>query len=181
MPDSAKNQKFSILFDWFDQGRDGYLSQDDFQQLAALFTGLPGGDTSENAQALRDGFEKFGALLFATGDSSGDSRLDREEFIDIMKSSVTAPENFEDTVLTIVDAFMRIVDTSGDGSLYFDEYVRMYDALGVDPAHSSEAFTRLDRDGDGAISHQEFRTAIAEFYLSDDENAPGNWLLGPPN
>ena len=36
-----------------------------------------------------------------------------------------------------------------------------------------------DRDSDGAISHEEFRTAICEFYLSDDENAPGNWLIGP--
>ena len=181
MANSAKNRKFNILFDWFDQGRDGYLTQDDFQQLAALFTGLPGGGAPENAQALHDGFEKFGGLLFAAGDTSGDGRLEREEFIDVMKSSVTAPENFEDAVLTIADAFMRIVDTSGDGSLNFDEYVRMYDALGIDPVHSSDAFTRLDRDGDGAISYQEFRTAIVEFYLSDDENAPGNWLLGPPN
>ncbi|MGH3607698.1 MAG: EF-hand domain-containing protein, partial [Pseudonocardiaceae bacterium] len=133
MPDSAKNRKLNTLFDWFDQGRDGYLTQDDFQQLAALFTGLPGGDAPENAQALRDGFEKFGSLLFVAGDTSGDDRLEREEFIDVMKSSVTAPENFEDAVLTIADAFMRIVDTSGDGSLKFDEYVRMYDALGIDP------------------------------------------------
>src|SRR5262245_61272622 len=125
MPDSARDRKFSILFDWFDQGRDGYLAQDDFQQLAALFTRLPGGDASENAQALHDGFEKFRSLLFAAGDTSGDARLDREEFIDVMKSSVTAPENFEGTVLTIVDAFMRVVDTSGDGSLKFDEYVQM--------------------------------------------------------
>ena len=98
-----------------------------------------------------------------------------------MKSSVTAPENFEEAVLKIADAFMRIVDTNEDGSLNFDEYVRMYDGLGIDPAHSSEAFKRLDRDGNNAISYEEFRAAIVEFYLSDDENAPGNWLLGPPN
>ncbi|MFI6170550.1 hypothetical protein ACIBCN_27465 [Nocardia sp. NPDC051052] len=56
----------------------------------------------------------------------------------------------------------------------------MYDSLGIDPAHSSDAFRRLDRDGDGSLSYAEFRTAIVEFYLSDDQNAPGNWLLGPP-
>lgn len=73
---------------------------------------------------------------------------------------------------------MLIVDTTGDSSLDFDEYVRMYAGLGIDPTHSSDAFRRLDRDGDGKISYEEFRTAITEFYLSDDENAPGNWLLG---
>lgn len=181
MPESAKNRKFNIVFDWFDQGRDGYLTHDDFQQMAALFTALPGGDAPENSQALRGAFEKWWGLLLAEGDITGDGRLGRKEFIDVMKSSVTAPEHFEGAVITIADAFMRIVDTNGDGSLSFDEYVRMYASLGIDPAHSSDAFKRLDRDGDNAISYQEFRTAIVEFYLSDDENAPGNWLLGPPN
>jgi Ca2+-binding EF-hand superfamily protein len=181
MSDSVKNRKFNILFDWFDQGRDGYLTHDDFQQFAALFTALPGGDAPENAQALRGAFEKWWGLLLAEGDTTEDKRLEREEFIEVMKSNVTAPENFEDAVITIADAFMRIVDTSGDGSLKSDEYVRMYEGLGIDPAHSSDAFRRLDRDGDNAISYEEFRTAIVEFYLSDDENAPGNWLLGPPN
>jgi len=181
MPDSAKNRKFNILFDWFDQGRDGYLTEDDFLQMAALFTALPGGEAPENTQALRGAFEKWWGLLLAAGDTRGDGRLGREEFLEVMKSSVTAPENFEEAVLTIADAFMRIVDTNGDGSLNFDEYVRMYDGLGLDPAHSSDAFKRLDRDGNNAISYQEFRTAIVEFYLSDNENAQGNWLLGPPN
>ncbi|MFD6160045.1 EF-hand domain-containing protein [Nocardia sp. NPDC060256] len=181
MADSAKNQKFNTLFDWFDQGQDGYLSESDFHQMAILFTALPGGDAPENAKALHDAFDKWWSLLLAGGDSDGDGKLDRQEFITVMQSSVTTPENFETAVLAIADAFMRIVDTNNDGTLSFDEYVRMYDSLGVDPAHSSDAFRRLDRDGDGSLSYDEFRTAITEFYLSDDENAPGNWLLGPPH
>ena len=180
MPDSAKNRKFNILFDWFDQGRGAYLTQDDFEQMAALFTAAGWRCPRERASAAGGVRERWG-LLLAAGDADGDGRLEREEFVDVMKSSVTAPENFEEAVLKIADAFMRIVDTNGDGSLNFDEYVRMYDGLGIDPAHSSEAFKRLDRDGNNAISYEEFRAAIVEFYLSDDENAPGNWLLGPPN
>ncbi|MFI5780652.1 EF-hand domain-containing protein [Nocardia sp. NPDC051570] len=179
MADSAKNRKFTILFDWFDQGRDGYVSEDDLQQMATLFIALPGGEAPQKAQALRGAFDKWWGLLLAAGDADGDGRLERDEFIQVMHSSVTAPENFEGAVLTIADAFMGIVDTTGDGSLSFDEYVQMYKGLGIDPAHSSDAFRRLDRDGDNAISYDEFRTAIVEFYLSDDENAPGNWLLGP--
>jgi len=179
MPGSAKTQKFSILFDWFDQNQDRYLDHDDFQQMAGLFTSLPGGENPENSQALREAFEKWWSLLLDSGDVDDNGRIGREEFISVMKSSVTAPGNFEDAVIRIADAFMRIVDTSGDGSLYFDEYVRMYDGLGIDPTYSSDAFRRLDRDDDGKLSKEEFRTAITEFYLSDDENAPGNWLLGP--
>jgi Ca2+-binding EF-hand superfamily protein len=180
MEDNTKNKKFNLLFDWFDHGKDGYVSEDDFQQMATLFTSLPGGDSPENSRAMRGAFEKWWSLLLAAGDTSKDGRLGREEFINIMKTTVTAPGNFEEAVLEIADAFMRIVDVDRDGTLNFDEYVRMYAALGVPAEYTSEAFRRLDRDGDGGISHQEFRTAIVEFYLSDDENAPGNWLIGPP-
>jgi hypothetical protein len=48
----------------------------------------------------------------------------------------------------------------------------MYDALGIPPETSGEAFRRLDRDGS--------RQALSEFYLSAEENTPGSWLLGAP-
>lgn len=180
MENNAKSHKFSILFDWFDQGRDGHLSREDFQTLAGLFLALPGGQEPENARALRSGFDTFWEALLAAGDASKDGRLSREEFISAIKSNVTAPGNFEQGVMAIIDAFMRIVDVNKDGSLTFKEYVQMYASLGIDPAHSSDAFKRLDRDNDGSLSYAEFQQAIKEFYLSDDEDAPGNWLLGPP-
>src|SRR5262245_11904586 len=101
MSDSAKTRKFNILFDWFDQNQDRYLTHDDFQQMAELFIGLPGGDNPENSQALRDAFGKWWSLLLDSGDADTDGRIGREEFINIMKSSVTAPENFEDVVIRI--------------------------------------------------------------------------------
>jgi Ca2+-binding EF-hand superfamily protein len=179
MSSDTKTQKFHVLFDWFDQNHDGYISHDDLEQMTGLFVGLPGGEKPENSQPMRDAFEQWWRLLLDSGDTDADERIGRDEFIRIMKSSVTAPENFEEVVIRIADAFMRIVDTTGDGSLNFDEYVQMYDGLGVDTKYSTEAFRLLDRNGTGSISHEEFRTAIKEFYLSDDETAPGNWLLGP--
>jgi len=179
MSEGVKSRKFNVLFDWFDQNQDGYLTRDDFQQMASLFTNLPGGDNPEHSQALREAFDKWWSLLLDSDHIDTDGRIGREGFISVMHSSVTTPGNFEDAVIRIANAFIRIVDTTADGSLDFDEYVRMYHGLGIHPTHSSEAFRRLDRDGDGKLSHEEFRDAIIEFYLSEDDNAPGNWLLGP--
>jgi Ca2+-binding EF-hand superfamily protein len=179
MSSDAKTRKFNNLFDWFDQNQDGYITHDDLQQMTGLFVGLPGGGSPENSQPMREAFEQWWSLLLASGDADADGRIGREEFIRIMTSSVTAPENFEEVVIRIADAFIRIVDTTGDGSLNFNEYVQMYEGLGIDPKHSTESFRILDRNDTGTISHEEFRAAIVEFYLSDDENAPGNWLLGP--
>ncbi|MGW4383229.1 EF-hand domain-containing protein [Kitasatospora sp. NPDC004531] len=179
MPTKVKNKKFTMLFDWFDQGHDGVLTHDDFRAMGELFAGLAQEDDQENASAMRKAFEEWWRVLLAHGDADGDGRIDRQEFLDVMEANVTAPEHFEKAVLAIADALMRALDTNRDGVLSKDEYVRMYSALGIPPEHSGDAFRRLDLDGNGVLSHEEFRSAISEFYLSSDENAPGNWLIGP--
>lgn len=179
MANPVKSQKFNSLFNWFDQGRDGKLSHDDFQAMIGLFTQLvPEGDQA-NAAGIRNAFEEWWQLLLKYGDSDGDGQVSREEFITVMEANVTSPGHFEHAVLAIIDSLMKALDTNGNGVLSRDEYVRMYSALGIPPEHSGEAFQRLDRDGDGVISQEEFRAAISEFYLSADPNAPGNWLIGP--
>lgn len=176
---AVKNQKFSALFDWFDQNRDGQLTQDDMQVTATVFTQAAAEDDLTNITAIHNAFEQWWQLLLKYGDTEGDGQLSRQEFITIMDANVTAPEYFEDAVMAIADAVMNALDTNADGVLSRDEYVRLYDVLGVGREHSEQAFTLLDRDGNGVIGFDEYRTAIVEFYLSADPNAPGNYLLGP--
>jgi Ca2+-binding EF-hand superfamily protein len=38
---------------------------------------------------------------------------------------------------------------------------------------------RLDLDGDGHITREEFDSLFMEFVGSEDEDALGNWLFGP--
>jgi Ca2+-binding EF-hand superfamily protein len=40
--------KFDHVFTWFDQGGDGWITRDDFDQMAALFTRVPDEDDHEN-------------------------------------------------------------------------------------------------------------------------------------
>ncbi|MEV0495871.1 EF-hand domain-containing protein [Streptomyces atratus] len=41
-----------------------------------------------------------------------------------------------------------------------------------------DVFIKLDTDGDGAISRQEFIRAVREHYLSDNPDAPGSLFFG---
>jgi len=179
MTTAVKDQKFSALFDWFDQNKDGQLTQDDLRAMAGLFATVAEDDHASIA-AMRDAFEQWWRLLLEHGDIDDDGRVSRAEFIAVMEANVTSPEHFDGAILAIADATMRALDTDGDGVLSRSEYVAMADGLGVAPVHAEAGFHKLDRDGDGVISHEEFRTAISEFYLSADVDAPGNWLLGPP-
>lgn len=179
MATAVQGQKFSILFDWFDQDRDGQLSQGDLQATAKVFAQVARDEDHTNVAAIHAAFGQWWQLLLEHADTDGDGQVSREEFVTAMQDSVTAPEHFESAVMAIADAVMNAADTNTDGVLSRDEYVAMYEVLGVSPEHSVPAFARLDVDGDGVISHHEYRTAIVDFYLSTDPDAPGNYLLGP--
>ena len=171
-------KKFSFVFTWFDQNGDGWLTRDDFEKMAGMFTALAAEDDEKSKTAMKKAFMHWWGLLLEAGDATSGEKIGQQEFIRIMGSSVIAPENFENAVGRIADGMIGALDRDGSGSLAQEEFVRMYDVVGVPPSTSTEWFKRLDRDSSGELSYAEFRQAIVEFYLSSDPNAPGNYLLG---
>ncbi|TYB69327.1 calcium-binding protein [Nonomuraea sp. PA05] len=179
MVQNSIEQKFTYLFTWFDRTGDGQLTRDDFQGIGEVFAAVAPDEPNKNA--LREAFMLWWDVLGEAGAPDSRGRIGPQEFITAMRTHVAADaKTIERLVMPIIDALMRALDTDKSGMLTADEYVRMYDALGIDPATSAPAFQRLDRNGSGTITHDEFRTAIEEFYLSTDTEAPGNWLLGSP-
>jgi hypothetical protein len=51
--------------------------------------------------------------------------------------------------------------------------------LGVHPDDARTSFAKLDANGDGIISRDEYAQALYEHHMSDDLDNPGNWVLGP--
>lgn len=179
MVQDSTERKFTSLFNWFDRTGDGYLTRSDFQQIGEVFAAVAPDES--NKGALRDAFMLWWNVMGEAGALDTQGRIGRQQFITAMHSHIAADaKTFERLVMPVIDALMRALDTDKSGTLTADEYVRMYDALGIDPGTSGAAFQRLDRNGSGTITHDEFRTAIEEFYLSTDTEAPGNWLLGSP-
>jgi len=179
MSTDLQDKKFNYVFTWFDQNGDGVITYDDMEKIAKLFTDLA--EDQKNKDAMYKGFMNWWQLLLDGREDKSEAAGDKianKEFIRIMYAVVIAPGNFEKAVGFIVDGLLGALDKDGNGSLSQDEYIGMYNALGIPPTTSSEAFKRLDRDGSGEISHKEFQQALFEYYLSADPEAPGNWLLG---
>lgn len=174
-----QDKKFNYVFTWFDQNGDGVITQNDMEQMIKLFDALADESDQKNKDAMRKGFMNWWNLLLEARKDKANEQIGKEEFIRIMHAVVIAPENFEIAVGYIVDGLLGALDKDGSGTLSQEEYVGMYNSLGIPPTTSGEAFKRLDRDGSGEISREEFNKALFEYYLSADPNAPGNWLLGP--
>ena len=76
--------------------------------------------------------------------------------------------------MEIIDLF----DADKDGFLSLSEYLNMFMAYRIEIRHSAKAFENLDKNKDDLISRDELLIAIREFFRSDDEQSPGNWLFG---
>ncbi|MFC5826525.1 hypothetical protein [Nonomuraea insulae] len=85
----------------------------------------------------------------------------------------------------VADALIHAADRNGD-ELSAKTIIWLLREHGFQ--QMGEVFAAVAPDGDEhtrnalreTFTHDEFRTAIEEFYLSTDTEAPGNWLLGSP-
>ncbi|EYF03248.1 EF-hand domain-containing protein [Chondromyces apiculatus] len=178
MTQELQFKKFENVFTWFDQNGDGWLTPDDFEKMAALFISVADENDHKNRALMKEGFTLWWGLLVKANEGTSGEKISKEDFVRIMKGVTVAPGDFEKVLSGVIDGLIGALDRDGNGSLSQEEYVRMYDAIGVPPATSTEAFKRLDRDGSGELSYDEFRQAVFEYYLRADPDAPGNWLVG---
>jgi Ca2+-binding EF-hand superfamily protein len=179
MPIDLQQRKFAEHFDLHDLDLDGYIEWSDYESLASdLINVLIPVQCQADRGALMDAFRIWWARLCHAADTDRDGRISKAEYVAAMEEGRLHSEVDVQVVLIIADGLLKALDTSGDGRLTAEEYARLFDAIGVDREVSIPAFHRLDRDNDGTINTEEWRTAVIEFFLSSDVDAPGNWLFG---
>ncbi|WP_329448352.1 EF-hand domain-containing protein (plasmid) [Streptomyces sp. NBC_01426] len=175
------DQKLGRAFAMLDVDGDGNLREDDLlslsNRLAAAFD--MSGDATKIAR-LRNAFTQLWTHDLSTMDADQDGLLDRAEFMSGMKKAVANDrEGILQRLSVMVDAWMDICDTDGNGLIDEDEFQTMYiKSLGASPEDLKVAFAKLDTDGDGTLGREEIRRATEEYYTSEDPKAPGNWLFG---
>lgn len=72
-----------------------------------------------------------------------------------------------------------VFDPNGDDTLSGEEYRRLATIFHIDQEQADEVFRRLDLNGNGSISREEFTQLWIDFWYSEDEGAAGNWMFGP--
>lgn len=170
--------KFSILFDWFDSNRNGSIGRADFEHGADVFSSVVPADDQKNRSAIRAAFIRWWELIESAKAADAGKQISRSQFVAAMRSHVTHPDHFDNIVPPIADALLDSADTDGSGTLSIDEYLRIWEGLGVSRKEATEAFRKLDSDNNGFISHEEYRVAVSEFCLSADPESTGNHMMG---
>src|SRR5205085_4508533 len=101
-----------------------------------------------------------------------------EEFHLGVARNIVGRNGVEETVVPLMRAVLDLSDTDESSTLDRSEFARLMGVFGVPESDSADTFTKIDRDGDGAISFAEFIEAGEEFYRSTDPESAGNTLFG---
>ncbi len=85
---------------------------------------------------------------------------------------------FETTLAAFTAFVTELLDSDGDGLIVFEDYLALACAYNIEEAQARLTFSAIDKNADGVLSLEEVSSLVRQFYLSEDEKAPGNELFG---
>jgi Ca2+-binding EF-hand superfamily protein len=188
MLSELQKKKLTRKFRLFDTNHDGVLEAADFDRVVArLSASRHLGEDSPEGRRLRELFSTFWKALLLACDRDGDRIVSLQEWLDYHQlalwqeaEQLAQVAHYDGTFAGVAGFFFDLWDADGDGRITRQEYRDFLSACEIDPQEGDQSFGRLDLDGDGYISREEMLRLVSEFYFSQEEGAPGNWLFGPP-
>jgi Ca2+-binding EF-hand superfamily protein len=173
-------RQLMVIFDAvLDTDKDGVITAADFTQLARGLCEQLGVPEGPKVAAFERGYLSWWEQIRAACDGDGDGRVTRAEFTAAHRVGQGDPQAFyQEQVGRMVALVAEAADTDGDGFIELAEYERVFRLADVGPDVVLAGFERLDTDGDGRVSTQEFLAGIAHLFLSQDPADLGTSMLG---
>ena len=175
-----QKRKLTVLFHHHDVNNDGFVDKADYEQWVKRSCEI------QNYPPGSPEYETWYTQTMAAwehvrqvADKDKDDRVSLEEHLESYDVTLNDENLYNQLVTEYAKSIMALWDRDGDGRLSGVEYVALLGCYGFGEEAAREAFRYLDRDGNGYISTEEFMENLKEFYLSDDPDAPGNWMAGP--
>lgn len=167
------------VFDTLDITRDGVIGADDFRTMAQRMSTLrPGMEPGQIAE-IQETFATWWDTIRRAADVDGDGEISREEFVAAAARGLDQDPAYVDKMIRVSVVTFRAADEEGDGLLTRPQVERIYRAFGVDESLSAQTFDRIDVNGDGFVSVDEFVSAARDVWSNDDPSAPGAVMFGP--
>ena len=174
-------QKQRYIFNLLDFDNNGFIERDDFVGIAENLCMVRGEelDSEESQHVLEQCNRLWDGLEFYI-DANHDDKCTFEEwlqFVDLKLVNDNSGES-KDYLNSVVGRLFDLYDINGDGHISVDEYIDIFLSFRLEAGLVAKSFQLLDLNGDGVITREELVKAVNEFLLSNDMDAPGNWIFG---
>ena len=172
-----KLEKFFYILDY---NRNGVIEKDDFLGIAenlCILRNIKEGEEqySRIMHKFEEGWNRFNLFVnHNEGRANWDHWLHFAEEVIVNGDEAIVNKYVEDFTGEIFDTF----DADKDGYIDLDEYIELFVGYRIEVRYSAKSFRKLDLNKDNLISRGELIKAVKEYFRSDDQDAPGNWLFG---
>jgi len=109
---------------------------------------------------------------------AGDKPLNKERFLEAATSTLEG-DHLVPLITPIVHLLFAAIDSDADGSIQEAEYVRFFQAIGLNEELAKVSFLSLDANHDGVVSLDEYVTAAIEHIRSQVETPTSILMWGP--
>ena len=175
---NTQRRKLTRMFRYLDGDGDGVLARGDYDRICgALLRVLEPPDGSPEAAEIRDSYAVEWDELQAEADREG-RPVTLEGWLAYRDAQLGAPDAFEVMIDPYVGTVFALLDRDGDGRITRAEVRRYLSLYGMGDDALGEIFAKIDPQARGVFSRAAIGQLAREFYFSDDEQAPGSWLLG---
>ncbi|GEM_PF-1574689 len=180
MLSELRTRKFTALFACFDFDKNGVLEKADYEQfaqnLSQAYSLAPG--TAAYTKMYAETMALWG-FIHNVADKDGDHRITPAEFIDAYAAMTNDDVTFQQLLMGYAEYVIRMGDRDGDGQLDENEYTTILWCYGIAEADARIAFRHLTSNHREYLTLAAMAQVFAEFFRSDDAEAPGNWMIGP--
>ncbi len=177
-----QRQKQSYIFNLLDFDSNGFIERDDFVGIAENLCIVRGEelDSDEAQEVLEQCHQLWDSLEFYI-DANRDDKCTLDEwllFVDLQLVNNDSDDGYHKYIDSVVGRLFDLYDTNGDGHISIDEFIDIFLSFRLEAGLVAKSFKMLDINGDGIITKEELVKAVNEFLLSNNIDAPGNWIFG---
>lgn len=167
MSTSVANDRLAKRFDKWDTDGNGVLEAGDFQGEAARIAGNLGKEDSPQAVELQKAFQGLYDVLAEKAGADAAAGISRDQFLSATGDMLfqEGEAAFNRALGPVVKALIGLCDDNHDGEIDGGEFQSWLTAIGVPEADASEAFAKVDANGDGRLSEDELLTAVRDFHF----------------
>lgn len=174
-----QKRKLTRYFNCIDQDGKGYFVKMDVAAIAERLADARGIDRgSEIYEQILKGILAIWDNARIYGLSQDPDRVTLSDWLAHEDAILGKEELREGYMRKISRDVFDLMDVEAKGFITKEQYAELMEAFGVEKGTTFWSFEMLDRENKGYISRHEFITIVEQFHLSEDRQAPGNYLFG---